>query len=138
MHPGRNKNSFLLCHLLRCTFRSNGEVLALVSCQSSTESVPDEESGGVGILFNSREIFSQVAIGVGEAVGKVDLVCVVLEFISEGKGVVALRVSQVRVFSYSVLIVTYIAASSMPTNALVFRFFSREGEHLHPVIIKRI
>lgn len=135
MHPGRNKNTFLLCHLLRSTFRSDCEVLAFVSGQSPAESVPDKESGSIRVFFDSSEIFGQVAIGVGKTVGEVDLVCVVFKFISEGKSIVALGVSQVRVLSYSVLIVTYVTSSSMPTNALVFRLFSREGEHLHTVIV---
>jgi len=83
VNPGTEKHSLSFQLALRGSLPRDRQVLALVSCQRSTQRVSCYELGLLFIFLNLLKISHQVTVGIREAVREVDGVPIVLEIVSE-------------------------------------------------------
>ena len=140
MNPSTNKYSLLrLCLGTRwvLVFAGDGQVLALVTSQSSGECASIEVVLAVSIFFYFGQIFLQVRVSIRETVTVIALVVIVVEFRCKGKGIVV-SCEAIHFFFVAVLKVIYFLAWSVPADILLLLTFGWKSVDLHSIIIKTV
>ncbi len=141
MHTCGNEDTFFRFAFLAIgvlILRRDGDILATVACQRPAKCTPVEEILGEAVSLNAGEILHQVRVGVGEAVGEVNLVVRLCELVREGQRVVA-PAEAIALPLEAVLLVVYVRADSVPGELVraVSRVL-RERKHAHAIVVERV
>lgn len=94
-------------------------LLTLIPCKCSTKSCPCEKISCIGIFFNSSKIILQIWVCIGETVCKINLVIIMLKYVSKSLSVIVTWKSIV-FFFVIILEIGYILTCSMPSEIILF------------------
>jgi len=128
VHSPTDDDISLFEGLIRVVF-SDSENIHTIPSQSLTQGRPLEEAPGRDIQFELLEKGVEMGIGERIAVGKVDLVLIVLEGIGPGKREVTFE--KYGAFAVAILVVLYFLTSAMPAEVVLFRSLGAVRNNAH-------
>ena len=99
-------------------FAGDRQIFASIASQGPAQGASMEEILGTGVFLDTNEIVLEIRISVREAVSEENLVVRLLPNMVESEGVKAPRVLE-GIPSVTILVVVYVLAYPMPTNALI-------------------
>ena len=122
MHSRRYYNSLSGGEVVQIVPRSYGEDVAGLSRQSFAQLLLRHEKLSIRVRLYANQVISQIRVRIGNRVGKVHGVSIILEAILECQRVITLAVV-CHIFFYSILEVANIITSLMPSHVLLIILF---------------
>ena len=138
VHSWRDENAFLVPTFLtaRILFLwCNCDVLTPITSKSPTQSTTIYEVLGKAITLYSSQIITQVWVGVGKTVGKVDCIICISECMSESQCVVA-SIEPVTFPFEAILVISNVSTNSMPAQFLrTISWKLWEAQNAHTIVV---